>query len=333
MMNIGNQIPVVAIVVGLFIASVGNQVPSTIAVTSADRAINKAIAIVGKIQRADYEGDLIALMRLYGELEPFTADKELASRVRYWRGFALWRRAISGFNESVDSKELEQDLKQAVDEFDASVASEPGFVDARVGAASCLGSLIFLNQKNPERVQELAARAVQLLKEAEAAAPENPRLLWVQGTTSWYLGPERGGGQAKAMETYERGLEAARKYKGQANDPLQPSWGEPELLMNLAWANLNRTTPDLRAAERYARAALELVPYWHYVKDILLPQIVSSSPTLPCSTSPSFPFRSHLAPQCSSRLTPRLVANSKNPAGLDHFERLRNDRYILRGSK
>ena len=43
--------------------------------------------------------------------------------------------------------------------------------------------------------------------------------------------------------------------------------------MSLAWSNLNRTTPDLKAAEQYAQAALKLVPYWHYVRDILMPQI------------------------------------------------------------
>jgi hypothetical protein len=50
-------------------------------------------------------------------------------------------------------------------------------------------------------------------------------------------------------------------------------WGEAELLMHLAFANLNRATPDLAAAERYAESALALVPYWHYVQNIVLPQI------------------------------------------------------------
>jgi hypothetical protein len=43
--------------------------------------------------------------------------------------------------------------------------------------------------------------------------------------------------------------------------------------MSLAWSNLNRTTPDLNAAEQDAQAALKMVPYWHYVRDILMPQI------------------------------------------------------------
>jgi len=75
------------------------------------------------------------------------------------------------------------------------------------------------------------------------------------------------------MEMDKKGLEAARKQNGVTGDPLEPSWGEAELLAALAWANLHRTPPDLDAAEQYAHSALVLVPYWHYVRDILMPQI------------------------------------------------------------
>jgi hypothetical protein len=80
-------------------------------------------------------------------------------------------------------------------------------------------------------------------------------------------------GQDKAIEGYNKGLQAIRDQKRDVADPLEPSWGEPELLMSLAWSNLNRTAPDLNSAEKYADAALKLVPYWHYVRDILMPQI------------------------------------------------------------
>jgi hypothetical protein len=45
-------------------------------------------------------------------------------------------------------------------------------------------------------------------------------------------------------------------HKSQTSDILMPSWGEPELLMNLAWANLNSSAPDRNAAEQYAQSAL-----------------------------------------------------------------------------
>jgi len=241
--------------------------------TGPEPSRDSIIRIVTQIQRADYEGDCPTLRRLHDELTPIPEDNKLASRVLYWRGFALWRRAINGFNESPTPTDLEGDLTQAVTDFKDAIARDPAFVEPKIGAGSGLGYLMYLHRKDTTVVQELLAQSSPLLKEAMATAPDNPRLLWVLGPIRWSSPPERGGGQDKAFEIYNKGLEAVRHQKPGVVDPLEPSWGEPELLMNLAWSNLNRTTPDLEAADRYAQAALKLVPYWHYVRDILMPQI------------------------------------------------------------
>jgi len=231
------------------------------------------IRIVTQIQRADYEGDRPALKRLHDELAPIPEDNKLASRVLYWRGFASWRRAINGFNETPTPTDLEGDLTLAVADFKNAIARDPAFVEPKIGAGSSLGYLMFLHKQDSTRVQELLQQSSPLLKEAMATAPDNPRLLWVLGPIRWSSPPERGGGQDKAFEIYDKGLKAIRNQRRDGSDPLEPSWGEPELLMSLAWSNLNRTTPDLNAAEQYAETALKLVPYWHYVRDILMPQI------------------------------------------------------------
>jgi len=212
----------------------------------------------------------------YDELTPFSENKELASRVRYWRGFAMWRRAINGFNDSIDPNELEQDLNQALDEFREATAKDPPFVDAKIGMVSCLGYLAFMNRQDVTRTQQIIRQMLPLVKEAKAAAPDNPRLLWVLGSILWNTPPERGGGQDKAIENSEKALELYRKNKPTSGNPLEPSWGEPELLMSLAWCQLNEVKPDLNAAERNARSALELVPHWHYIRDTLLPQILAA---------------------------------------------------------
>jgi hypothetical protein len=82
--------------------------------------------------------------------------------------------------------------------------------------------------------------------------------------------------QDRVMASYARGLQVIRASKDPGADSLEPRWGEPELLMNLAWSSLNKAVPDAAAAERYARQALALVPHWHYVRDILLPQIAKA---------------------------------------------------------
>lgn len=236
-----------------------------------------AAAIVARIVRADYVGDRAALARLHGELVPLPEDARTASRLLYWRGFALWRRAINGFNDAVDAAALAQDLQGAIAEFDDALRRDPAFVDAKVGAYSCLGMVAYLNAREPAKIQALRPRLAQLRDDIAAAAPANPRMLWARGPGDWSrpgMPPaEAAAREAVAIEGYERGLRLAREQNRRARDPLEPAWGEPELLMSLAWSNLNRTTPDLEAAGQYARQALALVPYWHYVRDILVSQI------------------------------------------------------------
>jgi hypothetical protein len=232
--------------------------------------------IVKQIRRADYEGDRAGLKLLYSELGKYTETREIASRVRYWRGFALWRRVINGFNDGANWKEQEKDLLMAIDEFNEASKLDGTFVDAKAGAASCTGYLLYLNMKNADRSRELIGELKSLNKALEAEAPNNPRVLWVLGPAAWSTPVEAGGGQELALAKYQRGLEAVKAQKANIADPLEPRWGEPELLMNLAWSNLNKTTPDLAEAEHHARAALKMVPNWHYVRDILLPKIVEA---------------------------------------------------------
>jgi tetratricopeptide (TPR) repeat protein len=249
------------------------------AATPTDDPREQAARIVAQIQRADYEGDRAAMQRGYDELKPFMEDPKLASRIRYWRAFAQWRRAINGFNDAVDPSELEQNLKSALDEFKIAIEKDPTFVDAKVGTISCLGFLAFMNRKDQARAKELVGQILPLVKEADEMAPDNPRLIWVHGPLLWNSPPEGGGGQDKAIQNYQRGLEACSKIKT-SDDLLEPSWGKPELTMSLAYCYLNANSPDVNAAERYARNALEIVPYWHYVRDILLPQIVAAKAKL-----------------------------------------------------
>jgi hypothetical protein len=248
---------------------------SDIAVTRANDTAQQIAPIIAQIQHADFAGDQVAMQKGYDDLNPFLEDMALASRIRYWRGFAQWRRAINGFNDSIDPKELEQNLKTALDEFKIAMEKDSKFVDAKVGTISCLGYLAFINQKDQARAKELVGQIMPLVKEATDMAPDNPRLIWVRGPILWNTPPERGGGHDKAIENYKRGLEVCSKIKT-SNDPLEPSWGKPELMMSLAYSYLNTTPSDVNTAERYARSALEVVPYWHYVRDILMPQILAA---------------------------------------------------------
>lgn len=232
-------------------------------------------ATMRQIIRADYQGNREALARLAAALVPAdgAADGVL---IRYWRGFAWWRRAINGFNETPLPTDLGTDLARATDEFEQAVALRPDFVDGLAGLLSCLQLNAFLARDDQDTLKRLLPVYRQTLERAQRLDGSHPRLLWVIGQGSWYTPPgapasivaER---QAAAFGMYDQGLrEMARR---RATRPLEPVWGEAELLMNLAWSRLNAATPDPVSAREYADRALALAPDWHYVKDILLPQI------------------------------------------------------------
>jgi hypothetical protein len=236
-------------------------------------SLGQIAELVGQIMQSDYAGERAALQREYDALERFLPDEKFRARIHYWRGYARWRMAINGFNDNIDQKELEADLKQALVEFNEVSKDQSGYIEARIGAISCLGNLMFIHRSNATMIQELVRQVGPIAQEAKDAAPGNPRRLWVMGPIIWNAPPERGGGEEKAILAYEKGLALIHADKKTSADVLEPTWGEPELLMSLAWSYSNRNKPDLKAAELNARRALQLVPNWHYVRDILLPQI------------------------------------------------------------
>jgi hypothetical protein len=59
------------------------------------------VSFVADIKRADYEGNPDQLQRRYDTIPTEGQPPLLEARLRYWKGFAKWRRAIKGLNESV----------------------------------------------------------------------------------------------------------------------------------------------------------------------------------------------------------------------------------------
>jgi hypothetical protein len=258
-------------------SSAGAQTPSPVTPSLA--------AQVHAIQRADYEGDRAALQRLHAALlVPRTGP--LAARVYYWRGFALWRRAINGFNETPRPPDLAQDLTQALLEFEAARALDPTLIDATVGTIGVLGNWYFLWSAEPQRTPPLAAWGGSLMRAALAQHPDHPRLLWVLGPSELLRGLAQQQGAGAALALYQRGLDLLGEETRPVDEGLEPRWGVPELHMSLAWTYANQPSPEWARAEQHAREALRLVPYWHYVRDILLPQIMAGRAAAAAPTSP-----------------------------------------------
>ncbi len=258
-----------------------------------DQAKKQVEDSMRRILRADYEADQAILKREYEALQKQVDSPEVGAEARYWRGFARWRAGINGWNDGMPPAEIAAHTAAAADEFAKAIERDPAFADARAAMAICRATLLFsARPEPPDRMDRLREYSSEL-KRALDESPENPRTLWLVGGTYLWTPPEQGGSVDKAISFYEKGLAAARRAPLAAATPLRPTWGEPEILMSLAYARLNQKTPDLDAAEKYAREALARVPYWHYVRDILLKQIGdarAAAAAAPAATpSPSTP--------------------------------------------
>jgi len=223
-------------------------------------------------QRADYRGEVDRLLELHAEMARDTVDAESGRWAHYWRGFARWRRSMNLLNENPKSAEALEDLRVAVRDFARAETWPELAADARSARAACILSLGAM-AGHPDSIRAAIAAFGPLIHSAVEAGPDNPRVIWVQSGSLFYVPASRGGGPDVAIQAMERGLERARAESGRTAPALAPRWGEAETYMNLAWAWSSRPDPDLDRAERYAREALRRVPDWHYVRDLLMPRI------------------------------------------------------------
>ena len=231
--------------------------------------------LVRQIVTADYVGDRQMLDRLYSEADGFLGDKVIESRVRFWKGFAKWRRAMNGANEAITPTDLADDVEIAADQMRRSGEIDPEFVDARIGEMQCLGLMLFFDHKRVggERIARLRA----LMNDLEKTAADKPRYVWAWGMAYFTVPPEKGGGPVRVINAYLGALDKVRNGVRVVKTPLDPSWGEAELCVNLAYSYLNQPMPDLTMARKYVDEAINLVPNWHYARDILRPQIEAAA--------------------------------------------------------
>ena len=230
--------------------------------------------LAAAVRSADYRGDRTSLARLDAELSRLDAGK-LTDYREYWRGFALWRRALNGFNETPPPDDLAADLEKAIARFRASMETHPDWIEAKLAMVGCWGNLIYLAGNDADKRKAIFGESGPTFQWVMANAGDNPRALWIRGGMEFWAPPPVGGDFTKAAATLRHGVACAwREALANPGSPAWvPTWGGPENLMNLAYMYAHSQTPDRSAALAYAEGAVTAVPEWHYVRDVLLPQI------------------------------------------------------------
>ncbi|MEO6327173.1 MAG: hypothetical protein ABIT01_14640, partial [Thermoanaerobaculia bacterium] len=168
-------------------------------------------ASVAAICAADYRGDRAELARQAALLDAAPSKTHQIYR-EYWTGFAFWRRAINGFNETPTPSDLVADLDRCAEHERKALALDPELEDARSALAGCLSGEMFLaSQLTPEKKAEVFREGLAQMKLLEQKADVNPRSLWIVGGKQMFAPPPFGGDAVRASATYRRGLEAARR--------------------------------------------------------------------------------------------------------------------------
>jgi hypothetical protein len=230
--------------------------------------------LAAAVLRADYRGDRTELARLDEELGRLDAGA-LNDYRDYWRGFALWRRTMNGFNETPPPPDLDADLRKALERFRSALALHPDWSEVKSAMVGCWGNRIYLAGNDAEKRKKLFEESGEFYRWVMQYDGHNPRVLWIKGGLEMIVPSKEGEDPARAAATLRRGVEGAWR-ESLAAPPLPawaPKWGGPENLMNLAFYYTRGQTTDRTAARAYAEGALTAVPEWRYVKTVLLPKI------------------------------------------------------------
>ncbi len=232
-------------------------------------------AAVRAIRVADFRGERGDLRRLAADIDQVKARELLAYR-DYWRGFALWRSALNGFNETPTPADLQADLEGATQAFRAALKIRPDWIEPKVALAFKLGLELRVPRAGPPRGAAPRGGAPWASTKGPGPSEHNPRLADRRAATLPARRRGRGGRHLPARP-------AGRPGRGPSQRPgldagISTAWGAAEHLMSLAYAHSKGALAERETAQAYADGALALAPDWHYVRDILVPQIQALPP-------------------------------------------------------
>lgn len=225
--------------------------------------------------QSDYRADLNRLDLSAKRASEFSRDPACAGAAAYWEGFAHWRYATNLANGPATSREaIAARLELAAVALRRAVAAMPSDPEAKIALMGVVQMRPIFEPQGSDNWRSAILESRALLAELEPIASTNPRFLWLRGGMHFWAPAPFGGGPDAAIATYRAGLAHLQDVHAQTVG-LAPDWGEAELTMSIAYVAAKRADPDLALAEAQARAALRLRPDWHYVREILLPEILA----------------------------------------------------------
>ena len=188
------------------------------------------------------------------------ADRALL--IRYTIAYAGWRLA---FNPGATAKEQDDLLADGVTQLNLAIKANDKFAEAYSLLSGVYGSQI---AKNFELGQSLGPAAGELIGQALALEPDNPRLVLMHGLAIFNTPAEFGGSTTEGEALIRR---AGQLFEKEPVDKPWPNWGRFDVHVWLGQA-LAKRGDNAGARAEYA-AALKLAPDSQWVRSVLLPQV------------------------------------------------------------
>ncbi|MCI0433855.1 MAG: hypothetical protein L0271_09395 [Gemmatimonadetes bacterium] len=216
---------------------------------------------------ANFRNDQSGLRDAIARLDALAVDPGVGARALYWAGWSRWMLAASEF-EAKDMPAAIATLEAAVAAFRRALEKKPDDVETLAILAWALNGLAFTDQK---RFNEILPEMNALRERAVRLGPENPRVVVMDASLMFWTPPERGGGQARAVDRWLDGMKLLDAEK--VTNPVEPAWGRALFEGWLAWFYINMTPPRKAEARQMAARALELRPDFWWVATVVMPQI------------------------------------------------------------
>jgi len=195
-----------------------------------------------------------------------TSGPEHTALAHYYVGLARYR-TINLVQD--DEDQTLRYMNDAINHLEEAIELKPNFAEAHALLSGLYGQKTGMQ---PFKAMTLGPKSDRAMERAKELAPENPRVMLIDGTGDYFKPSMFGGDKDAALKKFERAAQLAAQE--QVDDPLMPSWGYAEAYAWIGYAHMeaDRTKEARHAFER----ALEINPDYGWVKEVLLPQVASA---------------------------------------------------------
>lgn len=220
-----------------------------------------------QIQEATYKENIEEIASIRDALKEFLSTSTESEKHwgYYYAALANYRLA-SLQQDKISEKEKDKLLSQSVEWLDQSISHDKNFAEAYALKSSALGLMI----DGMFEGMRLGKTASNAMEKAYELAPDNPRVIMLDGIGKLYTPSMFGGGADNALEKFKK---AEEKFHEQSRDgPV--NWGQAEIYGWLAEAYLEKGNKT--AAAQAIEQGLTIAPSFKWLLETKAKRLTKS---------------------------------------------------------